>query len=160
MQKANPNQKSVLHQSSPKRCFDICWSSQILVTFSQAIQAVSNVEQSIDVFSLQDCFGIGWIINITLNIIQDGKWTWPTPNAHYWGDKKLSYKSWCLSQSLNHGLKLTSRCFTVCGIVVSGINCAVWSKAFFAVIVLAVRLVKTMDVQMVFSQEEMESKWL
>jgi len=49
---------------------------------------------------------------------------------------------------------------TVCGIVVSVINCAVRSKAFLAVTVLAVRLVKTMDVQVVFSEKEVESKWI
>jgi len=49
---------------------------------------------------------------------------------------------------------------TVCGTVVSVINCAVRSKAFLVVTVLAVRLVKTVDVQVVFSEEEVESKWM
>jgi len=95
-----------------------------------------------------------------MNFVQDGKWTRPTPSAPYWGDKKLSYKSWCPSQNPNQGLKLTSRCLTGCGTVVCGTNRAVWKKVILAVTVLAIRLVKTMDVQMVFSEEEVESKWI
>ena len=48
----------------------------------------------------------------------------------------------------------------MCGTLVSGINCALSSKKFLAVTLLAITLVKTMDAQMVISEEEVESKWI
>ena len=157
---SKPNQKFVLHQSRPNCCLNICWSSQILVAFSQAIQAAGTVDQAIHMYLFKGLFDIGWIVKLTMTIVQEGKWMWPTPSAPYRGVNKLSYKNWRLSQNPKHGLKLSSRCLNFCGTIVFGINCAVCSKAFLAVTVLAIRLVKTVVVQMVTSKEQVESKWI